>query len=179
MKKFLSFFMLLVILTMSSLTFISCGQNDDDDNDEPVASEGYTLYDNGDIIFEYPEDWTVTNGSVVQIMNPKGVGNNITITYQAQSKIMDELTVEDFNKYLLPAYKSAGASISNVAVSHPKNENNVNITKITYTITMSGQSMKQTQYAVNANKKNYVITVTEATTDTTLVTNIFNSLYVK
>ena len=155
-------------------------KNDTDDkNEKPTIPDGYKLYDNGSISFAYPDDWSMTDGSTVILINPEGYGNNITVVYEAKNTIYDDMTVEDFNELLKPSFEAMGFSVSNPEVSIIKNKAGVTVTKMTYTATVDGISMQQTIFVTTANNRSYSITVTETWNDDELVETVFNTLNVK
>ena len=81
-----------------------------------------------------------------------------------------------FNRDMKPAFEAMGLSISNASVAQTQNGAGLAITKVAYTATVEGVSMKQTQYIITVGEKTYVVTVTEVTADAALVTNVFNTL---
>ena len=150
--------------------------NTDDKKDEPTIPEGYKLYDNGDISFAYPDDWTKTDGSTVMLMNPTGAGNNITVVYEAKTDIYDDMTISDFNDMFKPVFEAMGMTITNPSVSNSTNDNGLKIAKISYTVSSSGVNMKQTMYIMTVGQRTYTVTVTESTSDAALVKNVFDTL---
>ena len=72
---------------------------------------------------------------------------------------------------------AAGLSISNFKRTKTKNDYS-DIIKLTYTLSASGASMKQTQMIATVGDRTYVVTVTETTADQTLVDNVFNTFVV-
>ncbi len=142
----------------------------------PEIPEGYQVYKNDDLSFAYPDDWKSNSGSVVMLINPTGIGNNITVVYEAKTDGYDDLTVESFNTMMKPSYEAMGMTISNVAVEK-KTTNGLKVVQITYNAKMAGQSMTQTAFIFNAGKSTYTVTVTEVTPDAELVKTVFETLY--
>jgi hypothetical protein len=70
-----------------------------------------------------------------------------------------------------------GMTISNFKRTKTKNDYN-DVTKITFTTSAAGTSMKQTQLVATVGDRTYVVTVTETTADQTLVDNVFNTFVV-
>ena len=171
MKK-LSYVMAVLLLIVGCMAVLSgC-----DAAKEPEIPEGYQLYKNDDLSFAYPEGWSAKTGSVVTLINPAGVGNNITVVYEAKTSMYDDLTVESFNTMMKPSYEAMGMTISNVAVEK-KTTNGLKVVQITYNAKMAGQSMTQTAFIFNAGKSTYTVTVTEVTPDAELVKTVFETLY--
>ena len=190
MKRLLCVLLASLILISSMFAFASCESSDVDDNDEkedvddkkednskkePTVPDGYKMYDNGDIRFAYPEEWKVSNGSVVVISSENG-GNNITVAYEGKSDFYDDLTAEKFMDTLGPQFSALGQKISNVKVTHPTNEMGVKLIKVSFKNTASGVTMTQTQYMIASGSRNYIVTVTEVQADTKLVNAVFNTL---
>ena len=190
MKKILSLILALLMMVSAMFTFASCESSDADDNDEkedvddkkddnskkePTVPEGYKMYDNGDIRFAYPEEWKVDDGSVAVISSKNG-GNNITVAYENKTDFYDDLTADEFMSTMGPQFSAFGQNISNVKVAHPTNESGVKLTKISFNNTVSGVKMNQTMYVIASGSRNYIVTVTEVTTDAELVNTVFNTL---
>ena len=190
MKRILSLVLALLMMVSAMFAFASCESPDVDDNDkkedvddkkednskkEPTVPDGYKMYDNGDIRFAYPEEWKVSNGSVVVISSENG-GNNITVAYEGKSDFYDDLTADEFMSTMGPQFSALGQNISNVKVAHPTNEVGVKLTKISLNNTVSGINMKQTMYVISSGSLNYIVTVTEVQADTKLVNAVFNTL---
>ena len=190
MKRFLCLSLALIMM-LCSFALVACDDKDDkapidsgednndnnntdDKKDEPTIPEGYKLYDNGNISFAYPDDWTITDGSTVLIT--AGAGNNITVVYEAKTNMYEDMTMDDFNEMFVPAYEAMGMTVSNASVNSTTNDNDVKITKISYKATASGVTMKQTLYITTAGQRTYTVTVTETTNDATLVKNVFDTL---
>ena len=171
MKK-LSYVMAVLLLIVGCMAVLpGC-----DAAKEPEVPEGYQLYKNNDLSFAYPEDWSANTGSVVTLMNPAGVGNNITVVYEAKTSVYDDLTVESFNTMMKPSYEAMGMKVSNVKVEK-KTTNGTDVVQITYDAKMAGQSLAQTAYIVTSGEYTYSITVTEMTQDDQLVTTVFETIY--
>ncbi len=145
----------------------------------PVIPKGYLEYNNEKISFAYPEEWVVNDGSVVIIVNESGVGNNITVSYEQYSDMYSTMTAETFNTTLKPMLDASGITVSNTVVEQLKNEASTEITKISYSASANGVKMKQTMFICAADNRNYIVTVTETTSDAQLVNTVFDTLYVK
>lgn len=185
MKKILSLVLALLMMVSAMFAFASCESPDVDDKDEkeenkeenkePTVPDGYKMYDNGDIRFAYPEEWMVSDGSVVVISSENG-GNNITVAYESKSDFYDDLTADEFMSTMGPQFSALGQNISNVKVAHPTNEVGVKLTKISLNNTVSGVNMKQTMYVISSGNLNYIVTVTEVQANTKLVNTVFDTL---
>ena len=110
------------------------------------------------------------------LVNETGAGNNITVSYEQYSDIYKEMDVAGFNSTLKPYLEAAGMTVTNVSVKQLKNENGTDMTKIAYSAKTNGVSMGQTMYIVAVGEMNYIVTVTETTTDAKLVENVYNTL---
>ncbi|MBQ7293338.1 MAG: hypothetical protein IJW79_06325 [Clostridia bacterium] len=173
MKKLICTVLALAMIIGSVFAFAACKE------EKKViveAPDGYTVYDNDDISFAYPEGWTVTEGSVVVIVNPTGIGNNITVAYSAASDVYEKMDLNSFNELLAPQLIASGLPVNNPTVEQLENAAGVKITKIHYDTNVSGIDMAQTMYALNANSKSYVVTVTETEADPVLVQTVFETL---
>lgn len=173
-------FILILVLVIACM--FSCGAPNESTSASTTATAaptpaGYTVYSNGDISFAYPEAWKKQDGSVVMLINKSGVGNNITVAYEAKTDMYDNFTVADFNSMMKPAYEAMGMAVKNPTVAH-KEVGGEKVNVISYTAAVNGTSIKQTQYIVNAGMRTYIITVTETTADAALVRNVFETIKV-
>lgn len=175
MKRYLSL-ALAVLMLLACFTLSAC-----DMNKKPAMPDGYKEYNNGDISFAYPADWNLTDGSTVILVNPSGVGNNITVVYEAKNTVYETISVEEFEAQMKPAYQSMGMTIKGTTIEQVKNDCGTKMTKISLTTTAANVSvtMQQTMYITHVGSKTYTVTVTETTTDAALVQNVFNTLYIE
>lgn len=142
----------------------------------PDVPEGYSLYNDGYVVFAYPASWAKQDGSVV-ILQGDG-GNNITSAYETKTDYYVNLTAEGFIADMKPLYESMGLVTSNEAVTQTVNSKGVAITNITYDATMSGVPFTQCVYIVNSGDRTYSITVSIFEEDEALLSNVFESLTV-
>lgn len=170
MKKILCITLATLLVLGSMLAFSACGAK------APEIPEGYQVYEDGSLSFAYPEDWTKNSGSTVILMNPAGVGNNITVVYEAKTDVYEKMTVESFNTDMKPAYEAMGMTVSNVSITNQET-NGLDVVELSYTAKMMGVSMEQTAFITTIGDRTYTVTVTETTQDDTLVSNVFNTLY--
>ena len=91
MKRILCALLVLVLIVMG---VTACGEQStppetDQQTEAPETEaslpDGYTKYDNGAVSFAYPADWIEQDGSTVILVNASGVGNNITVVYEAKN----------------------------------------------------------------------------------------------
>ena len=182
MKRLFCTFLALVMALSCVLILGSCNSGEDEkkETDPPkpaTAPEGYTTYDNGDISFAYPSDWTKNEGSTTMLVNKSGKGNNITVVYEEKNEIYGEASDSELEKLMKDSISVTGMSISNFKRTKTKNDYS-DIIKLTYTLSASGASMKQTQMIATVGDRTYVVTVTETTADQTFVDNVFNTFVV-
>lgn len=186
MKKLLCMLLIFAIMLTGVFALSSCDdkkdgkdKNDKNDNQAEVAApQGYTTFNNDDIAFAYPSNWTKTEGSITQIINPSGAGNNITVIYEAKNNIYETSSEAELKALFTQTMNAAGMRISNFKVLKIQNQNINNIIKITLSTSMNSVSMTQTLFIVNAGSKTYTVTITEVNPDSTLVSNVFNTLTV-
>ena len=167
---------LLLILTLICccvLTLGSCGAK------EAQIPDGYQVYNNGDISFAYPETWTMTDGSTVILVSETGMGNNITVVYEAKNAIYSTITAEEFQAQMGAVLAAMGMTITDCTVAQTENEIGTAMTKIEFTSTVANMEMGQTMYIVNVGERTYTVTVTENTPDDALVENVFNTLTIE
>ena len=176
----------LLSLIMILASLISCGSGAENTtpttqttqtttSTETVIPTGYVKYNNGNIAFAYPKNWTRTNGSTTIFTNPNGNGNNITVVYENKNTAYDTLTTASFNSDVKPVYEAMGLAISNAKVEH-KTTNGEKVTVISYTAKTQGRTIKQTQFVIHSGNRTYTVTVSEFASDTALVQNVFNTL---
>ena len=144
---------------------------------EYVIPAGYKSYNYEDISLAYPENWSITNSSVVLIVNETGAGNNITLAYEPFSNVYTDITAQEFEEMVKSSYEAAGASMSGTSVKQTENQRGLAITQITYKMIMSGVTMDQTMFIFPAGNRNYIVTVTETDKDSELVETVFESLW--
>lgn len=176
MKRTTALLTAALMLLCCMLAFTGC-----DTPKEAVIPDGYQVYSNDDISFAYPEGWTKNDGSTVMLVNEAGVGNNITVVYEAKNDFYSTMDVEDFNTSMKPALETVGATITDTVVTQTKNDLSVSITKVSYNATAAnGVSMAQTMYITTVGNRTYVITVTVTDSDSAanLVENVFDTLNV-
>ncbi|MBQ8236196.1 MAG: hypothetical protein IJZ37_05910 [Clostridia bacterium] len=148
-----------------------------EEQSKPAAlPEGYTLYDNGDISFAYPEAFTKTDGSNV-ILTDTTNNNNITVVYEAKTNAYEDLTTEKYNEVYIPVYAEMGLTVTNATVAH-KEHNGIKLTTITQTTKTESVSMDQTQYVLTVGEKTYTVTVTEVVKNAELVSTVLETLTV-
>lgn len=181
MKKFLSLLLVLSLTLGIALSLVGCPTPTPTPSPDELITPatlptGYQWYDNGAIRFAYPSDWAKQDGSVTMLINGTGIGNNITVAYEPKSDIYAEMDVASFTATLAPLFESMGATVSNPSVEQTENASGQKMTRIGYTLTMNGSTMHQTMLILPANNLNYVVTVTETGADTTLRTNVFNTM---
>lgn len=174
MKRYLSL-VLAALMLVACLSLTAC----DLLSKKPAIPEGYKEYNNGEISFAYPDDWKMTDGSTVILVNSTGVGNNITVVYEAKNTVYDTITVEEFEAQMKPAYQAMGMSIKDTAIEQTKNECGTQMTKISLTTTSAAAkvTMTQTMYITHVGDRTYTVTVTEVSNDDALVDTVFNTLY--
>lgn len=143
--------------------------------DAPLP-DGYTAYHNGAITFAYPEAWTLTKGSVDLIVNETGVGNNVSVSYEAFSDLYSGMDVASFRTTLQPALESSGMTVADPSVEQCTNPLGTKLTRIHYQATYNGVSMEQTMLILAAGEYNYVVSVTEVTSDDALLENVYRTL---
>lgn len=186
MKKIALTLSVLLVLVLA-LALTSCGGKTETTTEtattttEPVITteaplpEGYTLYDNGDISFAYPEKLSKTDGSTV-ILTDMTTGNNITVVYEAKTDMYETLDNNGYKTMFKPAFEAMGMTISKYNVEQiAKNAKGIAITKVTHTASVEGTSMEQTMLITTVGNKTYTVTVTEMVNDDAFVNNVLNS----
>lgn len=146
--------------------------------EEPTTSE-YSVYDAGNITFEYPGSWKVTEGTQVMFMDDKNAGTNMNLTAEAANPYYDILDTQTYIDAVVPIYESMDMTVTNVDVSHVENKNGVKITKIAMDMEYLGVQMDTTQFVVTSGDKTYTITVTEVVEVDGLVERVFDSIKTK
>ena len=164
--------MLLTCVFVLGLVFVmnACGSEEKKEIEIP---EGYTVYENGDISFAYPKDWTKTDGSTVTLTGKDG--NNVTVVYENKNDMYEKMTTESYKTDMIPFYEQMGLTVTNAKVEQAQT-NGLSITKITHIMNMNGTKMDQTQYIATVGEKTYTVTVTEIKSDAELVQTVFDTL---
>lgn len=168
MKKILTKITTLLILICSMFCMASC----DFVFNQVKIPEGYKKFENDfEVSFAYPEDWTVTNGSIVIITSPDE-NENITVTYEQKSNIYKNMTEEYFNENLAPMYSAQGINVQSVTIEQLDRD----VTKISMVNSVYSTTLYQTQLIIPSSDYNYCITITGRTLNTTLIDNVYNTL---
>lgn len=171
MKRRFLLFLLVALMTFSALALSGCKA----ENSIPDAPNGYQMYYNNEIYFAYPSLWESQTINGVTRLMPSAGGNNITVSKGEYHSNLDNLTVESFNKYLLPSITSSGMQVSNLTVKHDSTKG-FDVSVINYNASITDLNMKQTIYMFKVNNGMYTIMVTEIIEDLSLVRTVFNTL---
>ncbi len=184
MKKLLCV-ILAFILALSFATLLS-GCNDPDEGApgedapaEAVIPDGYQVYDNGDITFAYPEKWIKNDGSVTILVNETGIGNNISVAYEAKSDMYEKMDENSFFDQLAPVLSAAGMDVYDVSVEHLENGGKVKIDRIRFKARYAQVDLVQTLFCLTVGERTYAVTVTETEPVGALVNAVFDTLRVK
>lgn len=141
--------------------------------------DGYQLFENDAIAFAYPEGWVKTDGSVVILQDSTGTGNNITVAHEAANAFYGTMTMEDFNTQVKPVYEAMGMTISNATLEHVENDHGLKLLVMAFDNTISGTTMRQTQYVVTLGDYTYTVTTTEVAADEEMVQVVLDTLRAK
>lgn len=186
MKKIVLALAMMLVFVLALATLTACGGTTETTaatttTEAPVTTEaplpeGYTLYDNGDISFAYPEGFVKQDGSTV-LLSDMTTGNNVTVVYEAKTDMYETLDNNGYKTMFKPAFESMGMSISKYNVEQiAKNAKGISLTKVTHTASLEGTSMEQTMLITTVGNKTYTVTVTEVVNDDAFVNNVLNSL---
>ena len=162
----------------SDLTQTASKDNTDKTDTTFTAPEGFTLYQNKDIVFAYPSDWTQTaDASFTSADNTK----SITLTIEENSYA--GLDTQKYVQKVRPELEAEGKKLVTASAGQ-KNKDGVDITYITRTFSTTGQDGETYQniYALDVKGKTYVITVTQPNgleVDKTLGDKVYESIKVK
>jgi len=178
MKKIFCVVLALIVALGCMFALTACGKEEKESGGEkiPQIPEGYTKYQNDAISFGYPENWTVKDGSVTILSDASGVGNNITVVSSEDDGTYKDMTMEKFDSIVKPTYEAMGMTISDASLEN-FTVKGASVLKITYTVTATGVTLKQTQFIVSIEGKVHAITVTESTPDANLVSTVQETLY--
>ena len=164
--------------TNGDLTQTASKDNTDKADTNFTAPEGFTLYQNKDIVFAYPSDWAQTaDGSFTSTDNTK----SITITIEENSYA--GLDTQKYVQKVRPELEAEGKKLMTARVGQ-EDKNGVTVTDILQTFSTQGQDGETYQniYALDAKGKTYVITVTQPNgleVDKTLGDKVYESIKVK
>ena len=171
MKKRFLIFLLVALMLFSVIALSSCKE----EVNIPDAPKGYIMFYNSEIYFAYPENWISQTINEVTRLMPSVGGNNITVSKGEYHSNLDNLTVDSFNKYLLPSLTASGLEVSNLTITHDLTKG-FDIATISYDTSTNGINMKQTIYMFKAHDGMYNVMITEVTDDLSLVRTVFNTL---
>ena len=193
MKKLTCTLLVLAMLLSAVCLFSACGDEQTEQSSQAEQSskeeqseqaeeskyeppEGYQPYDNGEISFVYPADWSATDGSTVTLIGTENT-NNITVVFETKTDLYETWDLEAFETTMKPVYESMSATISDISLEQKK-KGDLNVTVINYNLSMQGIDMKQTLYIVSTASKTYTVTVTTVVEDAELISNVYDSLTV-
>ena len=186
MKKILC---LALALLVTICAFVACSNEPQTNGDlsasnEPdvnyEAPEGFTLYQNKEIAFAYPSDWTqIDETTFANADNTRSV----TVKTEEKTTFYSELDTIKYRDYIRPVYQAEGKKPMSMVVGQ-ETKDNVGFTYITETYQVEGVEgeIYQNIYAFNTKNKTYVITVTQPNgfeRDDTLGEKIYETIIVK
>lgn len=144
------------------------------------APEGFLVYQNKEIAFAYPSDWTqIDENTFANADNTRSV----TVKTEEKTTFYSELDTIKYRDYIRPIYQAEGKKLMSMVVGQ-KVKDDVEFTYITQTCQIEGVEgeIYQNIYAFNTKKKTYVITVTQPNgfeLDDTLGGKIYDTIMVK
>ncbi len=186
MKKILY---LALALLVTICAFVACsnepqtngdlsGSNEPDVNYE--APEGFSMYQNKEIAFAYPSDWTqIEENTFANADNTRSV----TVKTEEKTTFYSELDTIKYRDYIRPVYQAEGKKLMSMVVGQ-ETKDGVGFTYITETYQVEGVEgeIYQNIYTFNTKNKTYVITVTQPNgfeRDDTLGGKIYETIIVK
>ena len=164
--------------TNGDLTQTASKDNTEKADTNFTAPEGFTLYQNKDIVFAYPSDWAQTaDGSFTSTDNTK----SITLTIEENSYA--GLDTQKYVQKVRPELEAEGKKLVTASAGQ-KNKDGLDITYVARTFSTTGQEGETYQniYALDSKGKTYVITVTQPNgleVDKTLGDKVCDSINVK
>lgn len=192
MKKLLCVLLAMTMLVGSLFIFCSCDEKDKKKDKEttdevkevavPDPPKGYSLYEDEYVAFVYPTGWTerdMPNGIGGSMFQDLLTGNNVSFAVEVKSDLYKTMTVETFNSMIKPSLDAQNMSVSNVKIEQVKNKLGFEITKISYSATGKGVTVKQVIFVIPSGSYNYAIYVTEAKKVDGLLDTVFESLVAK
>lgn len=123
---------------------------------------GYAEYNDGYVSFAYPEDWTITSGTVTILSDPTGAtASNIALTSEPYSTLYETMTAEDYMSLVGASYQASGLIISDVQVDTDYTGSGEQVTVISHNTSSNGISMVQALIIIPSGGRNCVVTITE------------------
>lgn len=193
MKKILCLVLVLVLMLSA---FVACGNEPNGDLPENethtssgdktdkadtnfTAPEGFTLYQNENIAFAYPSDWTQIDDDPT-FVSPDNT-KSITLTQQETS--YEGLDTQKYVQKVRPELEAQGKKLVSARVGQ-EDKNGLTVTDILQTFSTEGQEGETYQniYAFDIKGKTYVITVTQPNgfeVDKTLGETVCESIVMK
>ncbi len=186
MKKLLCMLLAMACL----LALVACDSGTESNETEPSTTpatekvlvtqpDGYALYEKYGVVFAYPEAWTKTDASVAIVQDSSDSGNNITVVSEPKNAMYDSMTLESYNETMVPVYEAMGCVITDVKVEHVTNDHGLKLLAISFTNTMSGVTMKQTQYVATIGDTSVTVTATFVKGDDAFVGVMYETLRAK
>ena len=138
--------------------------------------------------YEWIGDWDVSTKKFPDFKNHVKRIKNLGMSYMIwcaphlwgfKSDLYKTMTVETFNSMIKPSLDAQNMSVSNVKIEQVKNKLGFEITKISYSATGKGVTVKQVIFVIPSGSYNYAIYVTEAKKVEGLLDTVFESLVAK
>ena len=175
-KRIISISLALVLFLSCVFSFTSCMSSDG-----PGVNAGYKSFNNGDISFDYPEDWMKvpfikTFNGMDMIMDLGGSGNNIIVYTHEKTdffKMIDN--VEKFDELMRPEYEASGFVINEVTVESGIT-NGLEYVIFSFDAVQSDNSFIESQIITNAGNYTYMITITEVVSNPAMIDTIISTL---
>ena len=196
MKKFLSIFLVLVLVLSALSVFAGCVDKDDDKDDKkdnkkdnttvvttteavttaPQAPAGYKLYNGDGFYIAYPETWADSGLTSMILFQNASTGSSFNIVSEAKTDVYDNMTVASFNSTYKPIYEQMGMNVSNAKVDY-ETIDGVKVLNLSFDAVMNGVSMKMAQFVFTLGENTYSITVSEVSgADSGVAVKMFESL---
>lgn len=144
---------------------------------DPQAPVGYTTFTNYNLRFAYPSDWTTTDTAPTRSATFTNGMSSLTLQTGTQTTMFEEMTLDSFQRdYVADLEAGMGGTLSNASVTHQRNNNNLNVTRVSYSVTTSGMTLYQYWFCVTVDQTTHWLMLTLASEDTTMVSTILHSI---
>lgn len=176
MKRLVSVLLTITLILSCMFTLSGCFSSDG-----PGVNEGYKSFNNGDLSFDYPENWLNVPfvkeiAGMNMIMDLEGTGNNINVLGMPKTDVYENIPDADtFIEQMRPSLEEREITIKDVEMDKGTT-NGLDYVLFSFTSERSGPLMHQTVIITSIGELTYLITITEEEANPVYVETLLSTL---